>query len=189
VIARGQLHNEDTLKTGLRYIIDKYPKTEIAGIATILLSTFGDVQLPGAATDSSQGDANLLSINSPFSYLPNEQHYVVVIANATQLSIADIKNDLTNFNRDFYALQKFNINSFYINKEEQMVTVSRFKNGELSLEYYQTLLSSEIFKDYLKQESIQVYCMSATNYTTYYNKVDQRSYYRPFFNKFYLNKE
>jgi hypothetical protein len=70
-----------------------------------------------------------------------------------------------------------------------MVTVSRFKNGELSLEYYQTLLSSEIFKDYLKQESIQVYCMSATNYTTYYNKVDQRSYYRPFFNKFYLNKE
>lgn len=189
VIARGQLHNEDTLKTGLRYIIDKYPKTEIAGIATILLSTFGDVQLPGATTDSAQGDANLLSINSPFSYLPNEQHYVVVIANATQLSIADIKNDLTNFNRDFYALQKFNINSFYINKEEQMVTVSRFKNGELSLEYYQTLLSSEIFKDYLKQESIQVYCMSATNYTTYYNKVDQRSYYRPFFNKFYLNKE
>lgn len=191
-ISRGQIMGQDSLKTGLASIIIKYPNTKVSELATFYLSTFGDIgEVMANAGDSltilKMEQEKALS-ESPFTFLPNEQHYVVVIANATSISIADIKNDLSNFNRDFFALQKFNVNSFYINQEEQMITISRFKNSETGMEYYNTLYSSDILKTAINAGQVQVYAMSATNYTTFYNKVDKRSLYKPFFNLNYLKK-
>ena len=191
-ISRGQLLGQDSLKSGLASIIMKYPNTKVSELATFYLSTFGNIgEVMANAGDSLtilKMDQEKALSESPFTFLPTEQHYVVVIANATSVSIADIKNDLSNFNRDFFALQKFNLNSFYINQEEQMITISRFKNSETAMEYYNTLYSSDVLKAAISSGQVQVYAMSATNYTTFYNKVDKRSLYKPFFNLYYLKK-
>ncbi len=191
-ISRGQLLGQDSLKSGLASIIMKYPNTKVSELATFYLSTFGNIgEVMANAGDSLtilKMDQEKALSESPFTFLPTEQHYVVVIANATSVSIADIKNDLSNFNRDFFALQKFNLNSFYINQEEQMITISRFKNSETAMEYYNTLYSSDVLKATISSGQVQVYAMSATNYTTFYNKVDKRSLYKPFFNLYYLKK-
>lgn len=191
-ISIGQLLGQDSLKKGLANIIIKYPKTEVAQLAQFYLSTFANAgEVMANAGDSTSinkiKEQNALN-DSPFSFLPNEQHYVVFIANASQISITDIKNNLANFNRDFFALQKFNINSFYINQDEQLITVSRFKNMETAMEYYNTLIGSEIYKNQIANDNVQVYAISATNYTTFYNKVDKRHLYKPFFNLNYLKK-
>ena len=164
----------------------------MAQLAQFYLSTFANAgEVMANAGDSTSinkiKEQNALN-DSPFSFLPNEQHYVVFIANASQISITDIKNNLANFNRDFFALQKFNINSFYINQDEQLITVSRFKNMETAMEYYNTLIGSEIYKNQIANDNVQVYAISATNYTTFYNKVDKRHLYKPFFNLNYLKK-
>jgi hypothetical protein len=69
-----------------------------------------------------------------------------------------------------------------------MITISRFKNSETAMEYYNTLYSSDVLKAAISGGQVQVYAMSATNYTTFYNKVDKRSLYKPFFNLNYLKK-
>lgn len=191
-ISIGQLLGQDSLKSGLASIIMKYPNTKVSELATFYLSTFGNI---GEVMANAGDSLTILKLEqekalseSPFTFLPTEQHYVVVIANATSVSIADIKNDLSNFNRDFFALQKFNLNSFYINQEEQMITISRFKNSETAMEYYNTLYSSDVLKAVISGGQVQVFAMSATNYTTFYNKVDKRSLYKPFFNLYYLKK-
>lgn len=189
-VSIGQILGEDSLKTALASIIIKYPETEIAQLAQLHLSTFPDYGTVMANAGDSLSIQKIKEQNalneSPFSFLPNEQHYIVLIANAATVSISDIKNNLSNFNRDFFALQKFNINSFYINQEEQMITVSRFKNKDTAMEFYTTLINSEIFKTQISGDQVQVYAISATNYTTFYNKVDKRHLYKPFFNLNYL---
>lgn len=191
-ISIGQLNGEDSLKTALAAIITKYPKTKVSDLALFYLSTISNIdEVMANAGDSLSlqrlQDEKDLS-DSPFSFLPNEQHYVVVIANAATISIADIKNDIANFIRDFFSLQKFNVNSFYINQEDQMITISRFKNFETAMEFYNTMLSSDIFKTPLSSGIVKIYAMSATNYTTFYNKVDKRALYKPFFNVNYLKQ-
>lgn len=189
-VSIGQILGEDSLKTALASIIIKYPETEIAQLAQLHLSTFPDYGTVMANAGDSLSIQKIKEQNalneSPFSFLPNEQHYIVLIANAATVSISDIKNNLSNFNRDFFALQKFNINSFYINQEEQMITVSRFKNKDTAMEFYTTLINSEIYKTQISGDQVQVYAISATNYTTFYNKVDKRHLYKPFFNLNYL---
>jgi len=78
------------------------------------------------------------------------------------------------------------MNSFYINQNEQMVTISRFKNKETSLEYYNTITRNDKFASKIGDASITIYPISATNYTTYYNKIDQRPMYKEFFETYYL---
>jgi TolA-binding protein len=192
-ISIGQVQGQDSLKTALAKIVIRYPNTEIAGLAQFYLSTFANVnEIMANAGDSTKikqiQEQNAMN-ESPFTFLPNEQHYVVLIAKATSVSITDIKNGLSNFNRDFFALSKYNINSFYINQEEQMITISRFKNMETAMEYYNTLVTSEIYKTQMSSESVQAFAISATNYTTYYNKVDKRSMYKPFFELKYIKKQ
>lgn len=191
-VSIGQLLGEDSLKKALASIIIKYPKTEVADLAQFYLSTFGDAGVvmanAGDTTSLNRIKEQNALLESPFSFLPNEQHYIILIVNAAQVSITDIKNTISTFNRDFFALQKFNVNSFYINQEEQMITVSRFKNMETAMEFYTTLIGSELYKNQISGEFVQVYAISATNYTTFYNKVDKRHFYKPFFNSNYLKK-
>jgi TolA-binding protein len=192
-ISVGQVQGEDSLKKAFAKIIIKYPNTKVAGLAHFYLSTFANAnEIMANAGDSTKmrqiQEQNALN-ESPFTFLPNEQHYVVLIAKATSVSITDIKNGLANFNRDFFALSKFNINSFYINQEDQLITISRFKNMETAMEYYNTLITSEIYRTQIGGEAVQVYAMSATNYTTYYNKVDKRGLYKPFFDLKYIKKQ
>ncbi|MBP1672289.1 MAG: tol-pal system protein YbgF [Bacteroidetes bacterium] len=189
----GQVQGEDSLKKAFAKIIIKYPTTKVAELAQFYLSTFANAnEIMANAGDSTKmrqiQEQNALN-ESPFTFLPNEQHYVVLIAKATSVSITDIKNGLANFNRDFFALSKFNINSFYINQEDQLITISRFKNMETAMEYYNTLITSEIYKTQIGGDAVQVYAMSATNYTTYYNKVDKRVLYQPFFDLKYIKKQ
>ncbi len=189
----GQVQGEDSLKRAFAKIIIKYPNTKVAELAQFYLSTFANAnEIMANAGDSTKmrqiQEQNALN-ESPFTFLPNEQHYVVLIAKATNVSITDIKNGISNFNRDFFALSKFNINSFYINQEDQLITISRFKNMETAMEYYNTLITSEIYRTQIGGDAVQVYAMSATNYTTYYNKVDKRGLYKPFFDLKYIKKQ
>jgi hypothetical protein len=59
---------------------------------------------------------------------------------------------------------------------------------ETAMEYYNTFIGSEIYKTQIANDNVQVYAISATNYTTFYNKVDKRHFYKPFFNLNYIKK-
>jgi len=123
---------------------------------------------------------------SPFVESAAEQHYIIVIVNIHKQPVNEVKVSLTDFGREFFSLQKFNINSFYINQNEQLITVSRFKNKETAMEYYYSVVINKTFAPLIDNKAIVVYAISATNYTSYYQKVDKREMYDAFFNLYYL---
>ena len=81
------------------------------------------------------------------------------------------------------------IGSFLIDNKRQMVTVSKFENSSDAMDYYYILMKDEEFKKDIENGNIEVFAMSTTNYTTFYNKRNERENYPDFFNENYLKKQ
>lgn len=196
-VAAGQLYNEDTLISGLRGVIKNFPNTPVAELAAIYLSTcnpdkVNPPQAQNETTEQTEGQTTAnkpSSPENPFVFKNDEMHYVILLVRAADLPVQGVKQDLTTFNSTYFSLQRFNISSFYVNNTHQMVTIAKFKDAEQALNYYNILTKNETFSTAISNGSLTAYAMSATNYTTYYNKQDSRELYDNFFKEKYLKQD
>lgn len=189
-VAIGQTIGEDSLKSSLVNIIRTYPNTGVAELAKIYLSLFPDAkELTQSVTTNETEESKTAASSNFFTYIPKELHHVVLIVDIGKHAIVDVKNDISTFNSQFFSLQKFNVSSFYINQNEQMVNISRFKDDVTAMDYYHAITQSDLFKPSIAKGGIKVFVMSATNQTTFYNNKDARGSYEDFFETNYLEKK
>ena len=195
-VAAGQVYNQDTLIRGLRNVIKDFPQEPVAELAKIYLSTFDPTVVANTLTsmDSTNSADDLAQILpeqpkvNPFVFNPDEMHYIILLVKTGKLSVQTVKQNLISFNSTYFSLQHFNISSFYINSSQQMVTVAKFNGKDNAIDYYNILLKNENFAPDIANGNIVVYPISATNYTTYYNKTDDRHMYENFMKENYLKK-
>lgn len=191
-VAVGQLKGEDTLKRALSNVIIKYPSSEVAELARIYLSNFTR-DLTQALADAGDKEAQKQkekeekAVANPYVMNDEETHYVILIFSSSAIPMQTVKDKVANFNREFFSLDQFNVNSFFINKTDQMVTISKFKNKSKALDYYHIFVNNPIMASHISARDFVVYAISASNYTTYYNKKDKRDLYPEFFQENYLN--
>jgi hypothetical protein len=193
-VAIGQIMGEDSLKRALTGVIMNFPNTEVEKLARIYLSNFAkdvNVALAQAGDTIAQKavEKQQLAKLSPFVDKPDEVHYVVIILNSSAVPMQTVKDEIANFNREFFSLEQFNLNSFFLNKTDQMVTISKFKNKEVAMNYYNIMVNNPIFATHLSGGHYELYTMSSTNYTSYYNMKDKRDMYPAFFNENYLQQK
>ena len=189
-VAVGQVSGEEKGVEAMKAVASTYSGTEVAQLAKIYLSNFKTTTTSNATAAGAVGSAQEAVIKEqPFVYLPDEQHFIVMIVNVHEASMMDVKKNIADYNKEFYNLQKFNIKSFYINQNEQMVTISKFKNKEAAMLYYSGVIKDSRFLTMVANLSVKVYALSATNYTTYYNLVDKRHLYDEFFKTNYIDKK
>ncbi len=202
-ISVGQLYNEDSVIRGMQHIVTEYAEEPVAELARIYLSTVDPAKLAApvqqvaegeAAQGSEAGQAQAAATQpaavatNPFVYNAEEVHYIILLVKSSQLPIQTVKLNLNNFNKTYFSLQRFNISSFYIDNQQQMVTISKFNNASLAMDYYNIFVKDPVFADDITKGNIIVYPMGATNYTTYYNKQDGRQFYDKFVKDNYLKE-
>ena len=66
---------------------------------------------------------------------------------------------------------------------------SKFDNSSDAMDYYYILMKDAGFKEDIAKGNIEVFAMSTTNYTSFYNKRNERGNYPDFFNENYLKKQ
>jgi tetratricopeptide (TPR) repeat protein len=184
-VSVGQLHGKEALKTDLIKIVTNYSSTEVAGLARILLLNYDDAEEVLIAAGDSTTITKVEQKTNPFVFKAQEDHYIVVLVQVSQLSVSKVKNDIASFNDVFFSLQKFNVNSFYINANEQMITIAKFNGKDYAMDYYDVIIKNETFANRIHEGSIKIMPMSATNYTTYYNKAGERPQYQQFLKENY----
>lgn len=186
-ISVGQVQNKEAYRAALEGILSEYGDQPVSELARILLADLDPVPVsqPTAAAAAENASVG----KSPFVYAPNDWHYVTLIVDVHQRNVMTLKTDISNFNREFYSLQKFTINSFYITQDKQIVTVSRFENKEAAMDYYHAISRHEKFAGDIATEVITLYVMSAANYSNYYKQKNIRSQYDDFFKENYLDKK
>lgn len=191
-IAVGQTEGDKALKEAMFNVVQQYGETDVATLARLFLEPekkeSSEEKKGKEALGLNEKKAQAGDEANPFVPNPAESHFVILLVNVHKLkgSIVDLKNDISKFDKEFYSLVKLNISSIYINQNEQILTVAKFKNKETAMDYYDNLTSNETFYPYIKSKAIIAYAISATNYTTYYNKVDKRELYGKFFEENYL---
>lgn len=190
-VSLGQLYNTDTLINRLNQVVSEFPNTQIAELAKVYLSNFEPKELPAEESKTSSPTTGntprpTVSHRNPFSYNAEEMHYVILLVTTAKLPVQTVKQNLATFNKTYFSLQRFNVNSFYINNTQQMVTIAKFNNAETALEYYNILVKNETFTQDIAIQNIIPYVISSTNYTTYYNNQEGRSFYDAFFQENYL---
>jgi tetratricopeptide (TPR) repeat protein len=192
-VAIGQLQGEEALKDALKQIIKNYPKEEVTELAKIYLSTLATTTQTSKKDEANDDDA--LSFNyerpapvveNPFNPNIDEQHHIILLVNVHKKAVNEVKYDVSNFNTTYFSLEHFNINSFYINNDEQLVTVSRFKGKTDAMDYYIALTHNNLFSHLIENKNITVYAISASNYSIFYNKINERHLYKQFFQENYL---
>lgn len=186
-VSVGQVQNRDAYRSALEGVLSEYGDQPVAELARILLAELDPAPVTQQTAAVAEEIAN--EGKSPFVYAPNDWHYVTLIVDVHQRNVMNLKTDVSNFDREFYSLQKFTINSFYITQDKQIVTVSRFENKETAMDYYHAIIRHDKFAGDIASGVITVYVMSAANYSNYYKKKEIRSKYDDFFNENYLNKK
>lgn len=198
-VAAGQIYNEDTLIVGMTRLVANYKDQPVAELARYYLSNFTKAQIQnslGITDTTSTKQAALQEIlqsetqtESVFSFKPDDQHYVILLVKTAELPLQTVKQNLNNFNKAFFSLKKLVVSSFLIDNQRQMVTVSKFGNSSEALDYYNILTKNETFVTDIDNKVIEVFAISANNYTTFYNKRDERVNYPAFFKENYLNNK
>jgi tetratricopeptide (TPR) repeat protein len=198
-VAAGQIYNQDTLIAGLTKVLTLYPQEPVAELARIYLSNFSKEQIQKSLgiEDNSPENETLQQLvqseepqkESVFTYVPDEHHYAVLLVKTAEMPLQTVKINLNTFNKTYFSLKKLLVSSFLVDNQRQMVTVSKFNNSNEAMDYYNILIKDETFKPDIDNKIIEVYIMSATNYTTFYNKRDERDNYPAFFNSNYINKK
>ena len=198
-VAAGQVYNQDTLIVGLTKIVSQYSKYPVAELARIYLSNFSKEEIQKSlGIENHENKEEILEQvtqntstkkESIFEFNASEQHYVVLLVKTAEMPLQTAKQDLTNFNSTFFSLKKLSISSFLIDNKRQMITVTKFDNGADAMDYYNILVKNEVFEPEIDSGIIEVYAMSATNYTSFYNKRDSRNSYPEFFKDNYLNNQ
>lgn len=198
-VAAGQVYNDDSLIVGLTQVVTQFPQEPVAELARIYLSNFSKEEIQkslGIEVNSPENEAlqQLVQPEEPekgsvFTYTPDDNHYTVLLVKTAELPLQTVKQSISNFNKTYFSLKKLVISSFFIDNQYQMVTISKFSNGADAMDYYNILVKDDAFKTDIDRQVIEVYVMSANNYTTFYNKRDERSKYSAFFNSHYINKK
>ena len=197
-VAAGQVYNQDTLIVGLTNIVKKYPQEPVADLARHYLSNFTPEQIHKALgiQENSQEQAELHEVIQPesqksssFIFNAGEDHYIILLVQTSELPLQTVKQNVTAFNNANFSLKKLTVSSFFIDNQRQMVTISKFGNSSEAMDYYYLLLKDSQFQSHIENKTIEPFAISSTNYTTFYNKRNERASYTEFFKDNYLNKQ
>ena len=127
--------------------------------------------------------------SSSFIFNASEDHYIILLVKTAELPLQTVKQDITNFNNANFSLKRLTVSSFFIDNQRQMVTISKFGSSSEAMDYYYLLLKDSQFQSPIENMIIEPFAISSTNYTTFYNKRNERASYSEFFNDNYLNKQ
>jgi len=191
-VALGQVDGEETLRNALLRIIKDYPKEEVAELAKIYLSTLtksNQIQMIIDDEETTTTSTQTIEPNiqeSPYNPNLDELHYIIVLVDVHKKVVNDVKYDISNFNTTYFSLDRFSINSFYLNQDEQLIAVAKFSGKTEATNYYIAMTTNDLFLPSIEDKSITVFAISSSNYSIFFNKEKERYLYHKFFEETYL---
>ncbi|MEW6467799.1 MAG: hypothetical protein AB1458_02690 [Bacteroidota bacterium] len=183
--AIGHTGDLQAYENALNKIIIKYPKDPAKQKAQTLLDTLKKMKTGSDTTGSSV--KNEPPKKELFKLHKDSSHYVMVLVPNKQNTLMSFKNKLSNFNSQYFGLQKLAIYNILYDSETQVITVRTFPNAAKANEYYNYLINN---KEMMSGDasSYKVVLISAENFATFY-KEKKKDEYLKFFDENYIKNK
>ncbi|HRS54525.1 MAG TPA: hypothetical protein P5250_07435, partial [Bacteroidales bacterium] len=137
-------------------------------------------------SNKEQVNTNIPASSLNYKFDPSAFHFFVVIVNAKSNDISQLRNLISDHNKLYFSLEKLNTTNIFFTTNEQMITVSNFKDKEKAMTYYYSIEKNNNLRTMLDKLNANKFIISAENYSTLYKQKNVEDY-KQFFIKNYLN--
>lgn len=180
----GNLQGVDAYKKELQDLIAKYPNTPEQLQAKEILRILGGRAVTADDKDKIGGET-LEEETDEFKLDDDKLHYFIVVLLNNTIQLNDAKTAVSDFNRQFYKLEKLRISNVYLGTDTDtpILVIRRFDTKTHSMEYYDTILkNTEAFLP--KGTAFEMFAVTQYNYRQIL-KTRTLDNYRTFFDQNY----
>ena len=178
-VAQGRLIAVDTMAYALYDLVCTYPSSSVAPYAREVLEHINEEYHLGLVlTDLGKKGAEQLELKkqSPYSYEPKSEHFVMVVCKTKTVRVEPLKVRLSDFNKKEYRIRSFNIKSVILDDERSLVTIGNFENEQLAKDYITSLFLTDYVFGGLSKLDYTVLPISSKNYPVFYQAKDLDEY-------------
>jgi tetratricopeptide (TPR) repeat protein len=182
-LAKGGMHNQDTLIVQLKRFIASYPSSDIIPMAQSILAGYG---IEGFEDEEGKV-AVQQEAPSIYSFSPEQNHFFVLVVDHNKTNVDATRIRISDYNTRNYKLDNLSVNTVLIDDNNQMISVSNFAGITKAMAYYNAINESDyVFSPQLRRDS-QFFVISSDNYPVFYRDkaIDT---YMEFFRKHYFQK-
>jgi tetratricopeptide (TPR) repeat protein len=183
-VSSGRIETVESLISNLQRIIEAYPNSEVIPLAQQILVNLGIVKNEMLIDDEAEVNekGEFISI---YSYLLGTFHNYILIVNTGSVNLDALKIRMSDFNRKNFRSQHYAISSFELDRKHQLITISRFNNGSVALNYLKSLEKDKYVLSIFKtKDSFSHFVISNKNYLLFYKDKNIQKYLK-FYNRFY----
>lgn len=162
----GKLKRKEEMIAGLKKIVANYPNTPEQVAAQGILDL----------TDDSASNAEALNKLNNFTYNSNDPHKFLVIMPNQGVDINAIRNEIANFNQEFYKLDRLQVQNIFLDQDNQIVVVTGLQNAAKAKVYYNSILANKNLMGYLPAQITKKIIISDSNYKALYKDKNLEEY-------------
>ncbi len=177
-LSKGRIGSIERLIENLQRIISAYPYSEVIPMAKQVLKSLSPEE---DSNESGQND----DFKSIYSYSAETFHNYILIVKTGSVNLDALKIRLSDFNRKYSRAKRFAISSFELNDEYQLLTISRFENASLALQYLKAVDDDQYaLSIFGNEDEYKQFVISNENYMMFYKNKNIDNYVE-FYERFY----
>ena len=175
-VSIGQLEVVDSMAYALYRLVQKYPESSIKPHAMEVLLAANEMYNLGLPVESARQKEKEPEKEFPYSYNPNEKHYVMIICNSKSVRVNPLKVRLSDFNKENFRMLQLEVKNVLLNKQESIVTIEEFENKAKAEDYKTAMFLTDYLFGGINQEQYKVMLISKTNYPIFFNNKNVDEY-------------
>ena len=179
----GRVHGRQNYIEALKGVVASCDSTEQAVSAATILAGLGEAPIDQGSKDENGKKEPPLE-ESPFVDNPVLEHYLAVIIPVEGRNAEEVKAQLSDFSRQYFASAKLRVTSNLLNRESQLVLIKQFARKDKAMDFYNVLTNNRESMIEFNTSGYQVFAIHTENYVELFKGKDIEGYMR-FFNTHY----
>ncbi len=99
-----------------------------------------------------------------YKMTPESDHYMIITVSDLKIDIPKLQSMVSKYNKTNFNKLELKINNLLLNKETQIIKITKFKNNKEALNYYQATLKEADWIELYKQKGIDKMVISKNNF-------------------------
>ena len=175
-VSLGYVEVVDSMAYALLDLIQTYPESSIKPFALDVLLKANDMYNLGLNIESARPkDDQVEEKESPYTFRPNDQYYVMVICNK-KVRVNPLKVRISDFNKNNFRMDQLTIKNLMLNKEDALLTIEKFENVDKAIDYKTALFLNDYVFGGIDSENYNVIIISVSNYPIFYEEKNIEDY-------------
>ena len=175
-VSLGYVEVVDSMAYSLLRLVQKYPESSIKPFALEVLLKANDMYNLGLNIESARPkDEKIEEKESPYTFRPNDEYYVLVVANK-KVRINPLKVRIGDFNKNNFRMDQLKVKNMMLNKDDALLTIEKFENVDKAIDYKTAMFLNDYVFGGIDEENYKVLIISVSNYPIFYQEKNVEEY-------------